>query len=78
MPAPLSALNTTAMIARMVHLLAKANQVPVVVVVTVVRLATSSADLLLRLGQIQQSNYRKDLMDAVGLYLSMMMTQWLI
>ena len=78
MPAPLSALNTTAMIARMVPLLAKANQVPVVVVVTVVRLATSSPDLLLRLGQIQQSNYRKDLMDAVGLYLSMMMTQWLI
>lgn len=69
MAAPLGALNTTAMIARMAPLLEKTNPDPVVVViiVTVVRLATFSPGLLLRLGQIQQSNYRNDSMSAVGL-----------
>ncbi|KAF6238924.1 hypothetical protein HO173_002796 [Letharia columbiana] len=77
MPAPLSTLNTTIMIAKMALLLAKINLVPVVVV-TVARLAMIRPDLLLQLSRTQQSNYRSDLTSVVGLYLSKTMIQWLI
>lgn len=77
MPAPLSALNTTAMIARMALLLAKTNLVPMVVI-AVARQAMISLDLLLQMTRTQQSIYQNDSTSAVGLYLSKMMIQWLI
>lgn len=77
MPAPLSTLNTMAMIARTVLLLAKINLVQVVVV-TVARLAMIIPDLLLLLSRTQQSSYLNGLTSAVSLYLPKTMIQWLI
>ena len=77
MQAPLSTLNTTAMIARMVLLLVKTNLVPVIVV-TVARLAMISPDLLLQLSRTQRSTYQNDSTSEAGLYLRKTMIQWLI